>query len=398
MEKSVVEIKNKNLNIEKKDEFYTYLEDIEKEFWNYKGYFDGKVVYCNCDDPFESNFVQFFLGKANLDGFKIDKLIATSYKDSPIANKGIKVYENEEIKTASKPYIIYLNRNQLKEYQDELNKVRLELNGRGIEDSDNYIAKNTTLTRLINRYRYSEDRIVRSFKDENCDGDFRSEECIELLKEADIVVASPPLRLFKEYINQLIKYNKKYIIYANINVAVYKEVLPLIVEGKLSLGFNSNIGSQKFYVPNYYNTKSNKGGTDEKGNKWVVLTGARWFNNLGITSNKRELVLAKKYEGNEYMYPKYDNYDAINVDRVNNIPKDYEGVMGVPLTFLDKYNQEQFELLGCFNNYSSKSAGKYQLYGEEVFVCPEYPKYKGPVVDGKMKYIRLLVRKRSNFY
>ena len=264
--------KNKNLTQAKKaknDEFYTLISDVEKELKHYKSQFEGKVVYCNCDDPEESNFWKFF--ELNFEEYKLKKLISTHYD-------------------AEKP------------------TYKLELSAD--IDGDGKITKGD---------------IVKTPLKQN--GDFRSEESINLLKTSDIVVTNPPFSLFREYIAQLIKYKKKFLIIGNKNAITYKEIFPLIKENKLWLGY---------YCPNEFRLPN--GDTTKKVNGLC-----RWFTNLDIKKRHEDLILYKKYTAKDY--PKYDNYDAIEVGKVADIPKDYNGAMGVPISFLDKYNPSQFEIV-----------------------------------------------------
>jgi len=298
---------NSNLhkaNKAKKDEFYTQLIDIEKELKHYKEQFRGKVVYCNCDDPFESNFFKYFASNFNALGLK--KLIATSYKPSPIANTQLGLFGDNKtlVPQKGRPKA---NANKL-----IINEVS-DLDGDGAFD----------LRDIILQLKANKNNEWAPLEG---DGDFRSEESIELLKEADIVVTNPPFSLFREYVAQLIEYKKKFLILGNINSITYKEVFPLIKKNKLWLGYNC---VRWFLIPD---------GT--------LFEAARsfWYTNLDTTKRHQEITLYKKYSPNEY--PKYDNYEAIEISKVVDIPADYEKVMGVPITFLDKYNPEQFEIIG----------------------------------------------------
>ncbi|MDR0914226.1 MAG: adenine-specific methyltransferase EcoRI family protein [Oscillospiraceae bacterium] len=303
---------------EKKDEFYTQLADIEKEMRHYKAYFKGKVILCNCDDPYESNFVKYFALNFNALGLK--KLIATCYSTSPIVYTQLNLFDNEEIictrKEGKKPYKI-----EICEVTDENQDGRVDL-----ADME-YLLRNrkNALTLLEG------------------DGDFRSAECIELLKQADIVVTNPPFSLFREYIAQLMEYKKDFIIIGNLNAITYKEVFPLIAQNKLWLGVSIHSGDREFRVPDDYPLKAAGYRVDENGIKYIRVKGVRWFTNIDTTKRHENLILYKTYNPAEY--PKYDNYDAINVDKTADIPNDYDGVMGVPITFLDKYNPAQFEIV-----------------------------------------------------
>lgn len=296
----------------KADEYYTQLSDIESELRHYKEQFRNKVVFCNCDDPFESNFFKYFAMNFNFLGLK--KLIATSYSESYVAGKQLSLFDIkslEEKSTVSK-----------RPYKIEITEVRDENADGAINLADvEYLLKNrkNVLTLL------------------NGDGDFRSPECIELLKEADIVVTNPPFSLFREYVAQLIEYDKKFIIIGNKNAITYKEIFSLIKAGKLWLGYRNINADMWFIVPEYYKCEKIVDGLRLK-----HIMGC-WFTNLDTTKRHEQLTLYKRYSPEEY--PHYENYDAINVDRVSEIPYDYDGAMGVPITFLDKHNPEQFEII-----------------------------------------------------
>ncbi len=308
----------------KKDEFYTQLSDIENELRHYTQHFKEKTVLCNCDDPYESNFFKYFALNFNALGLK--KLICTCYNGSPISQLELPfdnmMNENGEIEKVA--YVL------------ELTEVK-DLTGdgaTGLEDVRLFLKKNPPLRLSGN-------------------GDFRSAECIALLKEADIVVTNPPFSLFREYVAQLIEYDKKFLIIGNQNAITYKELFPLIKDNKMWLGFHS--GHTLFAVPDYYEIpdfydkgdkqklRSNGYIVDENGKLWRNIGNICWFTNLDHNKRHEPLDLYKHYTPEEY--PKYDNYDAINVDKVSDIPCDYVGVMGVPITFLDKYCPEQFEIV-----------------------------------------------------
>jgi hypothetical protein len=289
---------NKNLNkakSSKKDEFYTQLTDIEKEMKHYKKHFKGKVVYCNCDDPRVSNFFHFF--SYNFEKLGLKKLIATCYK-----NQELDLFSQNESEQA-----IYL------EYEGDKN-------GNNIPDKEEIIVKPM-----------------------NGDGDFRNEESIELLKQSDIIVTNPPFSLFRDFISQLIDYDKKFIVLGNQNAIIYTEIFPYIRDGKLWLGVD-NGGTKWFQVPQDYEIKTKTRIKTENGNKYFSMGSIMWYTNLDTKKRHEELILYKKYTPEEY--PKYDNYDAIEVAKYAEIPLDYNGVMGVPITFLDKFNPDQFEIIG----------------------------------------------------
>ena len=309
---------NKNLNaakVAKKDEFYTEMIDIERELPHYWQHFRGKVVFCNCDDPYESNFFKYFALHFNHLGLK--KLICTCYNGSPVQGNELVIdfgdFSDEPKKIA---------------YKVVITEVK-DLNGDGAVDLSDV------------RYLLQNDKNVISILKT---GDFRDPECIELLKEADIVVTNPPFSLFREYFTQLVDYNKKFLIIGNVNSIICKEIFPLIQENKLWLGPSISSGDRKFKVPDDYPLTASGCGIDSDGRKYIRVKGVRWFTNLDHNKRHEEIDLVCKYSPEEY--PHYENYDAIEVGQTQDIPYDYEGIMGVPITFLDKYNPEQFEIIG----------------------------------------------------
>jgi len=288
--------KNKFLhkaNKSKNDEFYTQLSDIEKEIRHYKAQFKGKVVFCNCDDPRVSNFFHYF--SYNFEQLGLKKLIATCYK-----NQNVDLFSENKSDRA-----VYL------EYTGDKN-------GDNIPNPEEIGIKNL-----------------------NGDGDFRSKECIELLKEADIIVTNPPFSLFREYIAQLFEYNKKFIIIGHQNAITYKEIFKLIRDNKMWLGYGFNRNMAHFINKHYKDYASD---TDHK-EGMIRVSGVVWYTNMETKKRHEDLILYKTYKGNESDYPRYENYDAINVDKTKDIPMDYEGVIGVPITFIDKYNPDQFEII-----------------------------------------------------
>jgi hypothetical protein len=350
---------NKNLNKANKaksDEFYTQLADIERELWHYKEQFAGKTIFCNCDDPYESYFFKYFA--MNFDFLGLKKLIATCYVGSPIANTQLSLFddESEENKTTRKPHKIIIN-----EAIDENKDGAFDL-----RDIVTSLAKNkkNTLTRL------------------DGDGDFRSQECIEILKEVDIVVTNPPFSLFREYVAQLIEYGKKFVIIGNVNAITYKEVFPLIKENKLWLGISIHSGDREFRVPDYYPLSAAGFRVDENGVKYIRVKGVRWFTNLDHKERHEKMTLYKKYTPENY--PKYDNYDAINVDKTHEIPEDFNGIIGVPITFLDKYNPEQFEIIGI-----SEANGRGFSGGIWDGTNPHC------LVNGERIYARIFIKKKG---
>ena len=322
----------------KKDEFYTSLYDIEIEMKNYKNFFKDKVVLCNCDDPYESNFFKYFA--INFNYLQLKKLICTCYDGSPVVGEQLNLFDLfDDSKNDDK-----------KAYKIEINQV-LDFNGDGAVDMSDidFLLKNNknSLTLL------------------NGNGDFRSEECIKNLIEADVVVTNPPFSLFREYLAQLIKYDKKFIILGNVNAITYKEVSPLIRDNKLWMGQSIHSGDREFRVPDDYPLKASGYRIDEKGKKYIRVKGVRWWTNVDYSSRHELMTLYKNYS--EASYPKYANFNAINVDNTSEIPCDYDGIMGVPITFLDKYNPDQFEILAFTNDVDWQKQNHISPLGEENF-------------------------------
>ena len=311
--------KNKNLHKaknSKKDEFYTQLSDIERELKHYRKHFRGKVVYCNCDDPRISNFFHYF--SYNFEKLGLKKLITTCYK-----NKNMDLFTKNDSDEA-----IYL------EYKGDKN-------GNNVPDVEEI-----------------------GIKPLKSDGDFRSEESIELLKQADIVVTNPPFSLFREYVAQLIEYDKKFIIIGSRNAITYKEIFQLIKENKLWVGYGFK-GGNAYFETKHDTDEFAKGVYDNK-TGLVKFRNIEWFTNLNILKRDEELILYKNYYGNENEYPIYDNYDAIEVSKVANIPIDYDGVMGVPITFLNKHNPNQFEIVKFRKGDDDKDL-VYTINGEKKY-------------------------------
>lgn len=332
---------NKNLHKAsqaKKDEFYTQLVDIEKELKHYKEQFRGKVVYCNCDDPFESNFFKYFAANFNALGLK--KLITTSYVKSPIVGGQLPLLDMEGLKPSGKePFKI-----EIKKVPDADKDGAINL------DDVEYLLKHdkNTATPLKGN------------------GDFRSEECVKLLKEADIVVTNPPFSLFREYVAQLVEHDKKFLILGDQNAITYKEIFGYIKQNKLWLGYD-NGGTKWFQVPMDYDIPTESRKKVVNGVKYFSMGRILWFTNLDTTKRHEELTLYKKYSPKEY--PKYDEYDAINVNRFIDIPMDYAGVMGVPITFVDKYNPKQFEIIGIdrYVKDNPNYGKRFTIGGQEIY-------------------------------
>jgi hypothetical protein len=307
-----------NARKNKADEFYTQMPDIESEMRHYKNHFCGKVIFCNCDDPFESNFFKYFAINFNYLGLK--KLIATSYSGSPIAGKQLSLFDVKNIGKKS---------NDNKQTQKIIiSEVKDENSDGAIDLADvEYLLKNNNNNLSLL----------------NGDGDFRSHESIELLKEADIVVTNPPFSLFREYVEKLIEYDKKFIIIGSKNAITYKEIFKLIKDNRIWVGNGFPNGNAYFKIPAEYSREWANGVYNQE-TGLVKFRNVGWFTNLDFEKRHEDLTLYKKYSPEQYT--KYDNYDAINVDKVSEIPYDYDGNMGVPITFLDKYNPDQFEILG----------------------------------------------------
>jgi hypothetical protein len=341
--------KNINLNTAaraKKDKFYTQLEDIENEVHHYKDFFKGKVVFCNCDDPIESQFFVHFMMLFN--HYELKKLIITSYADSPIAGKEINLFPDG--KTA---------------YKLEIDKFG-DFNGDGAENWDDV---EFALAQGI----YKPEQLEGDEK--YCAGDFRSKECLELLKEADVVVTNPPFSVFREFVAMLIEYDKKFLILGNKNALTYKEIFPLIKDNKIWTGFTRWAGGMWFISDHedYYDKIVD--------GVFMKNVASIWFTNIEIAKFREYILLYEKYSPEKN--PCYDNYDAIEVSRTSEIPEDYFGVMGVPITFLEYYDPRQFEILGC--TYSYGDCG-----------CHVSGTSWGAKIKGKDIYKRIFIRRRQH--
>lgn len=314
--------------LDKKDEFYTQLTDIEKEMRYYRQHFRGKTVFCNCDDPFESNFFKYFALNFNRLGLK--KLIATCYAGSPIANQQLSIFDIlGETKGA-----------EGKAYKAVVTTVYDKTGDGGVDMFD-----------VAELFKSHENELTML----EGDGDFRSPECLALMDEADIVVTNPPFSLFREYVSALMEHKKKFIIIGNVNAIAYKEIFPLLKNDEMWIGASIHSGDRKFFVPDDYPMKASGCGTDEDGRRYIRVKGIRWYTNLDIRQRHDEIILVKKYHLD--LYPRYDNFDAIEVPKVVDIPCDYSGVMGVPITFMDKYCPDQFRIIGLGITDLGKSIG-----------------------------------------
>lgn len=346
---------NKNLNAAKaakEDEFYTQLPDIERELQHYWRHFAGKTVLCNCDDPYESNFFKYFALHFNQLGLK--KLLCTCYNGSPMMGKEMTLdFDGDAGGREKKAYMV------------EITEVR-DTNGDGAVDLADV------------RYLLKNDKNVLT---ELASGDFRSEECIALLDEADVVVTNPPFSLFREYVAQLVAHGKKFLIVGRQNSCTYKDIFALLMANEMWLGHNA--GDMSFVVPSSYAPRKTRFWVDENGVKHRSLGNACWFTNLDHNKRHEEMDLVCRYSPEEY--PKYDNYDAIEVSRLAGIPADYAGVMGVPVTIFDKYCPTQFEILG-----EAESEGK--GYSNGLWI-----KSSGvaqPLVNGEKKFKRIFIRNK----
>lgn len=368
----------------KNDEFYTLLTDIEKEMRHYRKHFKDKTVLCNCDDPFESNFFKYFVLNFNRLGLK--KLIATCYATSPIAGQQLSLFDvvGGEDEQRNKPY------------KAVVTKVYDTTGDGGVDMFD-----------VAELFKNHENELVEL----EGDGDFRSEECLALLDEADIVVTNPPFSLFREYVATLMEHEKKFIIIGNSNAITYKEVFPLIMQDRLWLGVTrSGTGSMWFRIMDDFPVKS--GQKVENGVRYQTIGNSAWFTNLDVKKRHEELILVKRYSPEEY--PRYDNYDAIEVSKIVDIPLDYAGVMGVPITFLGKYNPDQFEIVGITKTWFGGAVKTYEMQTQvskngttstvsklndgpalKVSVPPKDKTYY--VVDGEyfiQMYARVLIRNK----
>ena len=316
-----------NARASKKDEFYTMLPDIENEMKHYKKHFKDKTVYCNCDDPRISNFFHYF--SFNFEKLGLKQLISTCYKNQ---------------------------QRDLFSVHDEESSICLEYNGD------------------LNNNKIPDPEEI-GLKKLDGDGDFRSKESIDLLMKSDIVVTNPPFSLFREFVDLMIKFDKKFLIIGSWNAISYKEIFKFMMENKLWIGVNSNRNIKGFIVPDYYELSGTEARIED-GKRIVSSNNNCWFTNLDLKKRHEDIILYKKYNSKEY--PKYSSCDAIEVGKVNEIPSDYNGVMGVPITFMNKYNPDQFEILGL-DDYKLK-----------------YPQWRGrgPELNGKTKYRRIMIKNK----
>jgi hypothetical protein len=366
----------------KNDEFYTQYGDIQKEMEAYLDFdseaFKNKIVYCNCDDPYESNFFRYFV--LNFQKLGLKQLITTSYKPSPVANTEL-----------------VLQPSLFPDFEDKIVRKPEEPKGRPKVTANKFIISD--VGDINDDGQFNLEDIAKQLKENKNnewtplekDGDFRSPECVELLKQSDIVVTNPPFSLFREYVKQLFEYNKKFVIIGNMNAITYKEIFPLIKEDKMWLGNGFHAGNAYFFTPDAREYAS--GVLDDK-TGLVKFRNCHWFTNLDHGRRHQQLPLMtmadnkkfnKQIQKRETSYQKYDNYDAIEVPFTNAIPSDYDGIMGVPISFLDKYSPEQFEILGASDNGVV----------DEKYKLPHFKKHNEPYVKGKKMYKRIFIKHKG---
>lgn len=344
--------------IVKKDEFYTQYDDIAQEVMRHRREFIGKKVFCNCDDPFESAFFRFFV--LNFERLELSQLISTCYSGSPVAGSE---YPLEQISGAYKAVVTEVPAEPLERPDGSLDLEALfEMPGNSLEHLSG-------------------------------DGDFRSAECKALLHAADIIVTNPPFSLFREYIGQLVSEKKKFLILGNMNASTYREVFPLFQKNLVWYGESIRSGDRKFYVPEGYPLGAANCGVDDNGRRYIRVKGVRWFTNLD--TKRRHVLLDLKNKYSKKYYPTYDNYNAIEVSKTQDIPYDYNGFMGVPITFLDKYSPDQFEIVMLANGNARTNVSAQAL---ELVGYRPHPEDRGGVgiIDGRRSYARILIRRRSS--
>lgn len=336
-------ILNRSKSARDNDEFYTTYDTVADEMAHYVNEFKGKTVLCNCDDPFESSFSKYFM--RNFNKLELKGLICTSYRASRVLGVASDL---------------------------------VDVDGEPFSNENGYVMVLSKVPENITIYS-TDDEILEFIQNQNLvrklvgDGDFRSDECIEYLKLADIVVTNPPFSLFRELISLIIEYDKKFLVIGNQNALTYKEIFPLIQENKAWIGYQ--FGEMKFRVPNDSKPRKTRFWIDETGQKWRSLGNAMWLTNIDINRRHEKIELTENYD--DKLYPKYDEYEAIEVSKVVNIPQDYTGVMGVPITFLNKYNPEQFEIIGEANHGSDN----------------DFDLFK-PTINGELKFKRILIRNK----
>lgn len=342
----------------KQDEFYTQLTDISNELRHYRSQFKGKTIFCNCDDPYESNFFRYFALNFNVLGIK--RLIATSYIGSEIAGECLPLSDMKGLNLDVKvPYAI------------EINHVP-DHSGDGTTDL-------ADVEHLL-RHDANTSKTLVGDNEYNA-GDFRSQECIEYLQQSDIVVTNPPFSLFREYITQLVSNNKQFLIIGSQSAITYRDVFTMIKQNKVWLGVD-NGGTKWFRVPQDYEIETQSTKKVEGGVKYFSMGSVIWFTNIDNPKRHQEIALHKRYTGADY--PHYDNYDAIEVGKTADIPIDYNGIMGVPITFLDKHNSKQFDIIGLAAGNIRGLAGIPSITGKD-----------GPYVNRRLKYGRIFIKRKE---
>ena len=345
----------------KQDEFYTQLSDIENEMKHYRAQLQNKVVLCNSDDPYESNFFRYFALNFNVIGLK--KLIATSYAGSNIAGGLLPLVEMEGLKPECKePYAIEIN-----EVPDVNNDGAIDL-----ADVEWLLRNNKNICRTL------------AGDDEYGAGDFRSTECIEYLKQADVVVTNPPFSLFRDFLALLVEHSKNFVVVGNMNAATYKGVFSLIANNKCWYGPSISSGDREFAVPQSYPLEAAGFRVDEDGRKFIRVKGVRWFTNLDHQRRHELIPLYRSYDANHY--PEYDNYRAIEVGKTADIPLDYDGYMGVPISFLDRYSPNQFEII-----WTTDRGGD----GRLEHIKKPHTRFDAPVLNGVGLYKRIIVKRKA---
>lgn len=364
-----------NAKAAKKDEFYTQLTDIEKEMRHYRKHFKGKTILCNCDDPFESNFFKYFALNFNRLGLK--KLIATCYSPSPIAGRQLfGCHENGQ-------FVLHFDEHSAEEnkskrpYKAVVTKVYDKKGDGGVDMLD-----------VAELFRSGENTL----EELEGNGDFRSSECLALLDEADIVATNPPFSLFREYVATLVEHKKHFIIIGNVNALKYKEIFPYIISNQIWLGASIHSGDRAFFVPDDYSLDASTCGIDEAtGRKFIRVKGVRWYTNLDMKQRHERMILIKHYSPENN--PFYDNYDAIEVCKTADIPCDYSGIMGVPITFFDKFNPDQFEIIWQASGNTRASAPAKVL---ERLGYKQSKEDRGGccLLNGKRTYDRVFIRNK----
>lgn len=356
----------------KQDEFYTQLSDIEKELRHYRQHFKGKTVLCNCDDPYESNFFKYFVLNFNRLGLK--KLIATCYAGSPIANRQLSLFTDDS--APDQPLNV--------PYKAVVTTVYDKTGDGGVDMLD-----------IAELFRSGENELVKL----EGDGDYKSAECLALMDEADIVASNPPFSLFRQYVSTLMEHNKQFVIIGPRNAITYKEIFPLLKDNRMWIGYGFTHGDAYFHIP-ADNARDFASGVYNHETGLVHFRNCTWFTNLDIKKRSEELILVSKYKPSEY--PTYDNYDAINVDKIAKIPCDYPGIMGVPITFMDDYNPAQFEIINL-SRYLTDARGMskefvdtYYAQGNKGQIFEGHPDLSYYTADGKavVPYMRVLIRNR----